>query len=542
MHLRDRILQHLRPLGMHLRHFFGTNTSTVTAHLSETHLTRPLKLVGSMSLSLALAASAFGQTRPALIVEPAPTTQPFVPTLMPRQIDGGYAVVVSKATLADAGWAKVVDALKQKYGRQARVFVWDASVDEVKAGLSEMLPRYTCFVATPKEAGRPFVNTIHRLTRNLNDDPYPDTIWGILTGLRSADALRIAQTSEPLEIHNVVSTTGVHGEFYDSVYTISDGKQGSIFQKGDAAKSIATPGKDDPDRAHEVVEAVHAVKPDLLVTSAHAGERVLEMPFSHGVLVGRNGQVVGVSTSGNHQAMHLGDHGWELASPNPKVWLAAGNCLIGHIDGNNSPNNSMALAMMHSAGVTQMVGYTVTTWYGAGGWGTLNWFQNQPGRFTMAESFFINDADITRRLAKNYPGRERYAVKVYNDEDLDALAREMGEPFPKDPKKQEDLIGLTWDHDVVAFYGDPAWSAKVAAHPCDFDQQIHADTTGETFEVTANANGEVKAFTFLPKKIHAADFKATGDAKDVLLTDSYVLADFGKMKALEKKTVVISAK
>jgi len=481
---------------------------------------------------------AFAQTRPTLTVEPAPATQPYVPKFIPQKIDGGYAIVISKSTQADAGWAKIVDVLKEKYGTQAKVFVWDKSVDEVKPGLSEMMPRYTCFVATPKEAGRPFVNTVHRLTRNLNDDPYPDTIWGILTGLKPADAMRIAQTSEPLEIHNVVSTTGVHSEFYDSVYTISDGKQGNIFQKGDTAKTVTGPAQDDPDRAHEMVDAVQAVKPDLLVTSAHAGESVLEMPFSHGVMVGRNGRVIGVSTTGGHTSMHLSDHGWEVASPNPKVWLAAGNCLIGHIDS----NNSMALAMMHSVGVTQMVGYTVTTWYGAGGWGTLNWFQNQPGRFTMAESFFINDADITRRLATEFPGRERYAVKVYNDSDLGSLAQELGEPFPKDQGQQKDLLGLTWDHDVVAFYGDPAWSAKVAAHPGNFDQQLHAQNSGETLEVQANANGDVKAFAFLPARIHAADFKTTGDAKDVLLTDSYILADFGKMKAGEKKTVTIAPK
>jgi hypothetical protein len=505
----------------------------------ELHLPRFILIIGSYLTIALLPGAAFAQaTRPALTVEKAPATQPFVPRLVPQRIEGGYAVVVSRPTQADANWARVVNALKEKYGQQVKVFVWNNSVDEVKAGLSAMMPRYTCFVATSSEVGRPFVNAVHRLTRALNDDPYPDTIWGILTGLTPTDALRIAETSQPLQIQNVVSTTGVHSEFYDSVYTISDAKPGSVFQKGDSSKAVMVPAREDPDRAHEMVQAVMAMKPDMLVTSAHAGERVLEMPFSHGVLVGRNGQVVGISTTGAHGAMKLADHGWEMVSPNPKVWLAAGNCLIGHIDS----SNSMALAMMHSDGVTQMVGYTVTTWYGAGGWGTLNWFQGQLGRFTLAESFFINDAAMTHRLATEFPGRERYAVKVYNDEDLDSLVREMGEPFPVDQEKQRELIGLTWDHDVVAFYGDPAWSAKVAAHTCDFDQNIHLTARGASFEVHANVNGQVKAFTFLPGRIHAADFKTTGNAKEVLLTDSYILADFGRMKTGEIKTVIISSK
>jgi zinc protease len=475
-------------------------------------------------------------TRPTLTVTPPPATQPFVPVLVPQKISGGYAIVVSKTTQADSGWVKVVEALQQKYGDQAKVFVWDKSVDEVKADLSAMMPRYTCFVAMPKEAERAFVNQVNRLTRNLNDDPYPDTIWGILTGLKSTDALRIAMTSEPLVIHNVVSTTGVNSQDYDTVYTISDGKQGNIFQKGDAAKTITSPANGDPDRAREMVDAVHAVKPDLLVTSAHAGESVLEMPFSHGVLAGRNGHVIGISTTGGHNAMHLADHGWEIASPNPKVWLAAGNCLIGHINS----NNSMALAMMHSAGVTQMVGYTVTTWYGAGGWGTLSWFQSQPGRYTMAEAFFINDAELTRRLATQFPGRERFAVKVYNDEDLGSLVQELGEPFPTDQEQQKNLLGMVWDHDVVAFYGDPAWSAKVAPHPCGFEQSIKEANGSQTLEVKVTDAGPVKAFAFLPKKIKAGDYKASGEAKDILLTDSYILVDFGKLKAGDSRVITIA--
>jgi hypothetical protein len=471
-----------------------------------------------------LPACVFGQKH--LTAEPPPATQPFVPQLIAQKIDGGYAVVISKATQSDPDWAKVVSTLQQKYGSQVQVFTWDKSVDETQPALSKMLPHFTCFVAKSTEASREFVAQIHRLTRNLNDDPYPDTIWGILTGLDVTDALRIAQTSTPLEIHNVCSTTGVHSEYYDSVFTVSDGKMGSVFQQGPSAKSIIPPDGVDTDRAHSLADAIHAVKPDLLVTSAHAGERVLEMPYSHGVFLGSNGKVIALPTTGSHNHMQLSDHGWELSSPNPKVWLAAGNCLIGHIDS----NNSMALAMMHSAGVTQMVGYTVTTWFGAGGWGTLDWFQSQPGRYTMAESFLINDVAMTHRLATEFPGRERYAVKVYNDEDLGSLEKELGEPFPTDKKKAEDLLGLTWDHDVVAFYGDPAWSARISPHACDFDQLIKQDGNTFTLEIHATHDRSVKAFAFLPTRIKSSDYQSSGDAKDALLTDGYILADFGHLK------------
>ena len=254
-----------------------------------------------------------------------------------------------------------------------------------------------------------------------------------------------------------------------------------------------------------VVEAIHALKPDLLVTSAHAMERILEMPYSDGALLAINGKVFGVPTSGSHGQLQLGDHGWELSSPNPKVWLAAGNCFVGHIQ----DENSIALAMMHSAGVTQMVGYTVSTWY-RGRVGTLGWFQDEPGRFTMAESFFINDAAITRRLARDFPGQERHAVKTYSENNINALAADLPNAISADPQKRRELLGLVWDHDAVAFYGDPAWSAAVAPHPCDFEQRLHLDERGGIFEVEVKRDCEVKAFAFLPQRITASQFRTSG--------------------------------
>ena len=59
---------------------------------------------------------------------------------------------------------------------------------------------YACFVAQPKEAGREFVVHVSRMTRRLDDDPYTDVVWGILTGYKADDALRIASLKEPLVV------------------------------------------------------------------------------------------------------------------------------------------------------------------------------------------------------------------------------------------------------------------------------------------------------------------------------------------------------
>jgi len=109
---------------------------------------------------------------------------------------GGYAVVVSRATRGQAAWKKVVDALAAKHG--AKVVLYDKAVTESVEALRNRFPRYACFVATPREATRNFVAEVHRLTRTLDDDPYTDLLWGILTGYDAANALRIAQHAEPL--------------------------------------------------------------------------------------------------------------------------------------------------------------------------------------------------------------------------------------------------------------------------------------------------------------------------------------------------------
>lgn len=491
-------------------------------------------------LPLLFAPAAFAQDK--LQIAPPPKVEPFSPAVTPRKIEGGYAIVVSQATLADKGWAQVAETLQRKYGAQAQMVVWEKSVDDAKPALSRMMPHYACFVAQPKEANRAFVAQVHRLARGLNDDPYPDTVWAILTGLDASDANRIAATCAPLVIRTAVGTTGVRNDLYDGVFTLSDGEKGKVFAKGEAAQSVAYAKEKDADRAHALVDAFHAVKPDLFVTSSHANENILEMPFSAGAILGRNGAALGVESHGEHGHLRVGPQGWALASPNPKAWLAAGNCLSARIRN----HDSIALAMMHSAGVTQMVGYTVSTWYGAGGWGTLEWFQDQPGRFSMAESFFINDVAMTRRLAKEFPGKENFAVQAYDESNIEALAEPLGmDQVPgMNQERAKDLLGLTWDHDTVALYGDPAWDVRIGKGECGFTQKLDCvqgkDGFMEVLEVESKRDGRVKAFAFLPERITkgaAKEAKLRGANVDALLTESFVLVDFGEMKAGEKKEV-----
>ena len=62
----------------------------------------------------------------------------------------------------------------------------------------------------------------HRLTRRLDDDPYGDCIWGIVTGYTPQDAMRIASETQPLVISRSMGTTNVDASRFTDSMSITD--------------------------------------------------------------------------------------------------------------------------------------------------------------------------------------------------------------------------------------------------------------------------------------------------------------------------------
>ena len=110
----------------------------------------------------------------------------------------------------------------------------------------------------------------------------------------------------------------------------------------------------------------------------------------------------------------------------------------------------MALAWMHSVGVVQMTGYLVPTWYGYMGWGVHTYFIDLPGALSFCESFFANNQSLIYKLHSQYPD-----VALVSDGDVDM------EVLINQPDLDKDCVGLLHDRDAVAFYGDPAFEAKL---------------------------------------------------------------------------------
>jgi hypothetical protein len=428
-----------------------------------------------------------------------------------------YAVVVSKAAYADAGWKAVVDALVEKY--KAKVIVYDSSVADTLLQLRRLFPRYTCFVTPPADAGRQFVADVHRLVTKFDDDPYADTFWGILTGYDAANALRIARQAKPLIVRKVASGTEVALEMCIEGLWYCELVQSKLVRKvagGEPARE-----KGPPDTTQALVAVLNDYKPDLFVTSGHATGRDWQIGYRYrnGAFRSKAGQLTGHDTAGKT---------YPVKSPNPKVYLPIGNCLMGYIDG----PDAMALAWMNSAGVCQMIGYTVPTWFGYAGWGCLDTFVEQPGRYTFAEGFLANHHALVHCLATKYPELATLEPKPGQRPQLSAR------PAAAAPAPRTDMtgLGLLHDRDVVAFYGDPGWPARMADMPKAYDQTLtikdglHTLTIlprrGEKSFDPINVNGSQRGgrpiVQFLPGRIRNVRLVEGEDLKP-LVTDDFIL-------------------
>ena len=386
---------------------------------------------------------------------------------------GDYSIVVSQSTHDSSEWNKVVLALSEKY-EDSEVVTWSKSLDETLPALRRRHPRFTCFVATPAEAGRQFVADVHRLTRRYDDDVYTDTLWGILTGYDAGNALLIAQHRPSLTVRNVASGTEValdmcsQGVWYDELVKnkkVSKTRDGEVKQEQGPA-----------DTTRALAASLSDNSADMFVTSGHATERDWQIGFRYrnGQFRSKGGRMFGVTTAGER---------FGIQSVNPKVYLPIGNCLMGHIDG----PDAMALAWMNDVGVRQMIGYTVLTWYGYAGWGVLDYFVEQPGRYSLTEAFHANHHALIHRLDSYYDGIVTADVAPGGRNIPTSPPNETGKALGLTPF---DSRGLLWDRDTVAFYGDPGWSARMAQLPTAYGQKLSNKDGTYTLTVTPQRGSE----------------------------------------------------
>ena len=410
----------------------------------------------------------------------------------------GYVIAASMEVRDDMAWKKVVETLARRH--KADVLYYRDHPSELLERLQILLPRYVAFVEKPERLNREYVMGGHRLSRRIDGDIYADYIWGIITGYTAEDAMRMVErSSRPFVINTALNTTCEmsDGKYFERFAYMDDGGQPGGWGEKTLASGQA--------RKYQInkweilakwVEKYKEIDPDLLVTSSHATERNLEMPFTVGNLKPAGGRLYADFMSPEFLE----------GTQHPRVYFAAGNCLIGNID--NDPE-SMAVAWLSGMNATSMVGYVVTTWYGRNGWGGLKYWTANAGRLTLAQALFLNQQDM---LHTEYSWNPAILNVDYPFADIgfgerEELARRFKAATGLSEEPTKDQTGFIHDRDVLVLYGDPAWDVTLKA-PVPQGYQVDFKVKGKkcivTIQTDASFNGHLMKGGKL-KQVHVAD-------------------------------------
>lgn len=387
-------------------------------------------------------------------------------------------IAASEAVKNDMQWMTVVHEL-QKAHPLSVVINYQDSLKELLPLLQELRPRYLCVVEKPENINRDYVIEGNRMSRTIDDDIYDDYIWGIITGYSAEDALRIIhQSQQPFVIKSALSsiTEVSSGEWFDKFAWVDDHVKGKW---GEKKNPLDTVDIYKTDALSNLLSIFHKkweeIDPDLIVTASHATQNNLEMPYSVGNIVAKDGQLY--AKYKEPEAI--------TGTNKPRVFLPIGNCLIADM---NSTNQSMAAAFLSSGGATSILGYVVSTWYGRNGWGALKYFLANPGKHTLAEAAFLNRQDM---LTQEYRKDPRILDVVPDFATFgDGANRDIHPKLTEilSEKPSMDDIGFVFDRDVVVYYGDPAWDVRTQHVSDNPNYEFNFETTGDRYIVTLTTN------------------------------------------------------
>ncbi len=435
-----------------------------------------------------------------------------------------YLIVASYRVSNDPEWTDVVEALKKKH-KGSEVYYYKESPREVMSRLRRYYPRYVAVVEKPEQIDRDFVIDLNRMSREVDDDIYADFLCGIITGYDAQAALRLVNdTKEPKVLRSAVTTVSVFGDgrWFDRFAYVSDARPGAVGERDKGETTLReTTVTDSADNRmwRDMVRKAEAegkqlklpedfsVKklnllqcfydfyakydPDVVITASHATEKNLEMPFSSGNIMCRDGKLYADFPDGAKDLVETGK---------TRVYLPVGNCLMGNI---GKSRGSMAVAFMNSAHVGMLAGgYVVDTWYGRNGWGGLCYFMNNPGRYTIAEAFFLNQQDIMFQLRQMAPALVHRPFPFAEGpnhmeaERTQAASLNGGQLTP-------DAFGFFYDRDVVALYGDPAWDVRLAVQPDANDYTVEYKVRAEKCIVTVKTGPN-----YSEERLRGADFRS----------------------------------
>ncbi len=391
------------------------------------------------------------------------------------------AVIISRKSAEADGWRQVASAVRtfhQDAGVTRHVF--ETSPLELKDVLAQEHPRHVVLVAAPEELNRSLFLELHRLCRGLDEDPWPDFEWGILTGRTWESAMRQVVTRAPLVIRKAAGVASLDVTPFEealcwdetfpgrSVRKFADGRV--MTRSGTASQTL--PG---------IISSLNDYEPDFFFSSGRATQHDWRVgyDFKAGAFKVEDGALVGVTLDRERLPVDSG---------NPKVWLAAGNCLIGDVDG----IDSMALAILDCASATQFVGYSGRTWHGRAGWGTADWFLSDPGRWNLSEAVFLNQVELIDELRAIDPVLATLDLGDFAPREDPLFGEKLAETWGKgvDEEIFQTALGHLWDRDVLVFYGDPSWDARLAEGTPAWSSEFALDDETGLCRVTLTGRAE----------------------------------------------------
>ena len=393
---------------------------------------------------------------------------------MRKAAGSSYAVVISKTAYADAGWKKVADSLSVLHASSGRVCIvtWNSSVKDAADSLAVFKPDYIGFIARPAtECNAAFVVAVSRMCRALDDDPYGDAVWGIITGYEAADALRAI--SDTLEVKTVLcASSNLSYEppierFYQAIgmpcdnYTKTDylfpGQSGKVYSEnkrpGNENDRINIVGKwmESSSLSLSIPQQGDINGPiDCIITGGHGNVNLWQCHYSdagsEGYLQSSGGALKGLPYNGSAFA---------ITATTPKIWWCASNCLMG----NPNSKDNIVYAAFHSGRAVQMYGFVNDASAGDEfmAWGTYDRVTKCAGKLTLPQGYFISNNNAQFELEHPTGQMTTQQVRLFMDS--------------------------------TALYGDPA--AKVRFH--DVGDSAHAYKADLSYEML---DGKKARFTY----------------------------------------------
>ena len=175
---------------------------------------------------------------------------------------------------------------------------------------------------------------------------------------------------------------------------------------------------------------------------------------------------------------------------------------------------------------------------------TREYLFSEPGRCDLSDAFYFNNQSITWQLQTRFPSRPRSIATSGTSRGAVDGGWRSGSGHTQDEPGLKDDLGLLWDHDTVAFYGDPAWDARLAPQPAKFSQKLSVDGDRYTFTLHADDDcspGRPPAI-FLPHRVR--DIKIVeGEKLKPLVTSKFIMVmEPGKLEKGKTYKVIFEAK